>query len=768
MTMKTEPFLSGKWGWDLGENNWKSGADENFLKFSYLLNSNVDGFVSSLPASPVNGTAYFLTTDNTLNARVDGVWSKYSVPKGFTVTDKATGDKYEFNGSSFVAAPNAADKVKLNGIATGATANDTNANLRDRATHTGTQVISTVTGLQTSLNTKAPSDSPTFTGNAVAPTAPVGDNSTKVATTAFVKSQNYLTAASAGVVSSVAGKTGDVLLVKADVGLSDVDNTPDSSKPVSTAQQTALNLKASSASPTFTGTVVLPTNTSVGTVTSTQISYLSGVTSNIQGQINSLSGSSGAYAPINNPTFTGTVNGITKAMVGLGNVDNTSDISKPISTATQTALNSKQPFLSGTGFVKSTGGTISYDNTSYAPLASPTFTGTVVLPSTTSIGSVSSTQLSYLVNSTSDIQVQLNSKAPINNPTFTGTLTATDASGLAGLSASNISTGILSAARLPFSYGTATIANYVVQRDTSGNISSDNFFSGLSSNVGLLDRGFRITNASTYNYGIGVGSFGGIEYHANQTGAGDHRWYTGSYGSPVWRMTLTNSGALSVNGIVQAVAGGGFVSDTYISNDRNPIWRFGNALSNGISYFHGTSGNSNQDTIGFHFGTATSSGSPFKFRADGRLYANAFEGDGAYLSALNASNISVGTLSDSRLSSNVALISNTVTKATPSQLFQNLGNVSGTVNVNGASGIHVLLTVVGTMTLVLPSPASNEVIAVTVEITNGGSATFNHPSGVRWAGGLQPTLTVSGTDIVVYTKAGTNAWRGYLSSKDNK
>jgi uncharacterized protein (TIGR02145 family) len=46
-------------------------------------------------------------------------------------------------------------------------------------------------------------------------------------------------------------------------------------------------------------------------------------------------------APINNPTFTGTVKGIDKNMVGLGNVDNTSDANKPISTATQTALNSK-------------------------------------------------------------------------------------------------------------------------------------------------------------------------------------------------------------------------------------------------------------------------------------------------------------------------------------------------------------------------------------------------------------------------------------------
>jgi hypothetical protein len=39
------------------------------------------------------------------------------------------------------------------------------------------------------------------------------------------------------------------------VGLGNVDNTSDANKPVSTATQTALNLKANLASPTFTGTV---------------------------------------------------------------------------------------------------------------------------------------------------------------------------------------------------------------------------------------------------------------------------------------------------------------------------------------------------------------------------------------------------------------------------------------------------------------------------------------------------------------------------------
>jgi hypothetical protein len=46
------------------------------------------------------------------------------------------------------------DKAKLNSIASNATANASDAELRDRATHTGEQAISTVTGLQTALDGK--------------------------------------------------------------------------------------------------------------------------------------------------------------------------------------------------------------------------------------------------------------------------------------------------------------------------------------------------------------------------------------------------------------------------------------------------------------------------------------------------------------------------------------------------------------------------------------------------------------------------------------
>lgn len=51
-----------------------------------------------------------------------------------------------------------------------------------------------------------------------------------------------------GDVASVAGRTGAVVLAKADVGLANVDNTSDASKPVSTAQATAIALKADKSS----------------------------------------------------------------------------------------------------------------------------------------------------------------------------------------------------------------------------------------------------------------------------------------------------------------------------------------------------------------------------------------------------------------------------------------------------------------------------------------------------------------------------------------
>jgi cytoskeletal protein CcmA (bactofilin family) len=105
---------------------------------------------------------------------------------------------------------------------------------------------------------------------------------------------------------------------------------------------------AYTAGPTFTGTVVLPSTTSIGDVSSTEIGQLNGVTSSIQNQLNDKLNSSTAastYAPLTDASINGA-----------------------------------------------------------------TFTGTVVLPSTTSIAEVSATEIGYLNGVTSAIQTQLTQK----------------------------------------------------------------------------------------------------------------------------------------------------------------------------------------------------------------------------------------------------------------------------------------------------------------------------------------------------------------------
>jgi hypothetical protein len=161
-----------------------------------------------------------------------------------------------------------------------------------------------------------------------------------------------------------------------------------------------LTTLAPKAGPTFTGNVVLPSSTTIGDVSATELGYLNNVTSAIQTQIDNKS-------PINNPTFTGNV--VLPSTTTIGDLSSAEiGYLATVSSNVQTQLDAK--LASGTA------------STTYATLAGPTFTGTVVLPSTTSVGDVSSTELGYVNGVTSAIQTQLDAKAPTADPTFTGTV----------------------------------------------------------------------------------------------------------------------------------------------------------------------------------------------------------------------------------------------------------------------------------------------------------------------------------------------------------
>lgn len=70
-------------------------------------------------------------------------------------------------------------------------------------------------------------------------------------------------------------------------------------------------------------------------------------------------------------------------------------------------------------------------------------------------------------------------------------------------------------------------------------------------------------------------------------------------------------GSTITSGSTSAVIAGtdGFKQATYVASARNPIWRFGNSDGYGLSYFQGSASIEGNDTIGFHFGTATAAAS---------------------------------------------------------------------------------------------------------------------------------------------------------------
>ena len=295
-------------------------------------------------------------------------------------------------------------------------------------------------------------------------------------------------------------------LTKSSVGLSNVDNTSDANKPVSTATQTALDLKAPLNSPTFTGTVTLPNNTisqsmmsddSVGTneivglavtegkiassavtegkiassavtegkiadgaVTSAKIADGTIVNADIsasaaiaQSKIANLTSDLAAKASLSGAVFTGSVE-IDQDLVVDGNF--TVNGSNIIVSATQIQIEDTMIQLghtnSGnstdlglfasyndgtqkhTGLVKDvsdSGKWKLFDGVTTEPGTTVNFTqgsldSLVVngLEATTlSVGNVSNTEIGYLDGVTSNVQAQLNNKAPLASPTFTGTVT---------------------------------------------------------------------------------------------------------------------------------------------------------------------------------------------------------------------------------------------------------------------------------------------------------------------------------------------------------
>ena len=295
----------------------------------------------------VSGASYgFIGTSEYLNVKNTNGYNKEIELDIAAVESKLNTDGYLTTSSTSTLTNKTLTSPKINeDVAVTATA--TELNILDGATLSTTElnyVDGVTSSIQSQIDSKAPIISPTFTGTVTSTNNLVVDGDFTVNGTNFAASatsitieDNMLQLAHQNVANTV-----DLGIV---VGYNDgtvkhsgiVRDVSDDKwklfKGVTTEPATTVDFTQGSLDNLQVAGLEASSAT-IGDVSNTELQHLNGVTSAVQTQIDS-------KAPIESPTFTGTVSGVTKTHVGLANVDNTSDANKPVSTATQTALDAK-------------------------------------------------------------------------------------------------------------------------------------------------------------------------------------------------------------------------------------------------------------------------------------------------------------------------------------------------------------------------------------------------------------------------------------------
>jgi uncharacterized protein (TIGR02145 family) len=351
-------------------------------------------------------------------------------------------------------------------------------------------------------------------------------------------------------------------ITKTMVGLANVDNTSDVNKPVSTLAQTALDLKSNTsdvttslalkanlASPTFTGTVSGITSSMVG------LGNVNNTTDLLKPISTATQTALDLKAPLASPTFTGTVAGIDKTMVGLGNVDNTSDVNKPVSTAAQTALD-----------LKASSSDVTNGLALKANLASPTFTGTVsgITSSMVGLANVDNTTDAAKPISTLT-QTGLALKAPLASPTFTGTAMAPTAT--AGTNTTQIAT-------TAFVTGAITTANALVVPYTGATQAVDLGAYNLTVNGVSVGRGSGDISI-TSNTAIGASALSKNTTGSNNTANGVYALVNNTTGSNnsaqgIYALELNTTGSNNTsNGMYALLSNTTGSYNTAIGNNAN-------------------------------------------------------------------------------------------------------------------------------------------------------------------------------------------------------
>jgi hypothetical protein len=355
-----------------------------------------------------NGTTYVLASSP---ASTNGNWREISATAAISAAiathEADTTSVHGIADTSVLATATTVATAKSEAIAAAASAAGTALSTHEADTTSvhgiaDTSLLATTSYVDQADALKATLLSPTFTGLPAAPTAALGTNNTQLATTAFVKAEvDALIALAPGALNTLdelAAAIGD------DANYATTVTNALAGKVSEAGARAAISGGSGITYDNLTGVVAVNTSMATKTYVDTADTTLTNAVA--------------LKAPLASPTFTGTVT--LPLTTNIGDVSSTElGYVNGVTSAIQAQIDAKLASSDAAG--------------TYAPKASPTFTGTVTLPATTVIGDISTVEIAYLANVTSDVQTQIDSKiatssaaslyAPLISPTFSGTVT---------------------------------------------------------------------------------------------------------------------------------------------------------------------------------------------------------------------------------------------------------------------------------------------------------------------------------------------------------
>lgn len=156
----------------------------------------------------------------------------------------------------------------------------------------------------------------------------------------------------------------------------------------------------------------------------------------------------------------------------------------------------------------------------------------------------------------------------------------------------------------------------------------------------------------------------------------------------------------------------------------------------------------------------------------GAVIAGDYTGSGTLLTDLDASNIEIGSLDDSRLSANVALLNasnaftgtlNTFNAVKTKTLYSDVTTIS-VATIDCSLGNNFTQAITGNKTYTFTNFTAGQVVNVAITSTSGSPVVTW--TGVTWSGGSQPTQTTTSgkTDLWSFIKVGSTIYGSVISN----